>query len=338
MKAKKAAKIVKGFQHRKVEGEFLNPDTCRGRKDGRNAPDAWLASLQVIEADETNSKEQTRSTIRQTQAEANEHLALIEQSLIANKKTKEKLEEKGHLSPEQIAQSLYNSAVRDLILAILLAIIDLIAVIYIAKQIFGENTLIVVPMGILLTGSVILGIKALLGHLSPERKVLMRKAIIYTGLSLVLIGLVGLTLLRTTTFDIALSGEGAMNVGEVSLGNLLLMIGLGLGAPLVLGVIYEYEAEKLKTAMTSLHAYAEERELLKTKTEWQSLVERLQALDKSLDGVTEQIVKLRQNRYIRGFIRGIQKNPDAEKYIREISGRTGHDSFIPHRILATQHI
>lgn len=311
----RSVKHLEGFQHRTVNGELLNPDTCRGRKDGRKAPDAWSASLEAIEAGETKFKEDARSTVRQTQSEADAHLSHIEELLRQNREAQMQLQKENHLLPESVARAQYALATRDLFFAILLTLVDLIAVIFIARTIFGEHILIVAPIGILLTGGIVFGIKTLLEPLSNEKKMLVKRVVIYTGVSLVLTGLVGLVILRSTTFNVGLLGESAMDAKEVSIGNLLMLLGIGLGVPLIVGVLYEAESEKLRAAKIPLELYTEKTELLKVKAEWTALTQKLQEVDNKLDDVTESVIKLRRNRYIRGYMRGVQRNPDSKQYV-----------------------
>ena len=53
----------------------------------------------------------------------------------------------------------------------------------------------------------------------------------------------GFAMLRTVTFDAALTGASLINVEKITLGNLLFTLGLGLGVPLVLGVTFERKRE-----------------------------------------------------------------------------------------------
>ncbi len=318
---KKVSKGIEGFTHRTTSGEFLNPDVCRGRQDGKMAPDAWSASLYAIEAEEDKFRGDAHSAIKQTQADANIRLEHIDNLLQKNKKTQEHLKKEDRLLPEPVAEAQYSSAMLHLSIIVLLTLIDTAGVVYIAKQIFSGSALLFSSIGILLTSSIVFGVKALLEHLSPERRTFVGKLIMWTGIALIVGGLVGFAMLRTVTFDAALTGASLINVEKITLGNLLFTLGLGLGVPLVLGVTFEQESAKMKAAKISRELYIEEKLLLKAKTEWTALSRRLQEIDDKIDEITLNIIKLRQNRYVRGYVKGIRKDPDATRYIDSILKR-----------------
>lgn len=320
----KSAKGIEGFTHRVVRGEFFNPDVRRGKKDGKRAPDAWLFSVQAIEAEEHKLRDDARSTIKQKQAEAHAHLDHFGNRLQQNREAQEQLKNDHRMPPEMVAEARYSSAVRDLVIAAFLTLLDIAGVLYIAKMIFGGNILLVSPIGILMTAGVVFGVKTLLEHLSPEKRVIVGKILMYVGGALIAAGLLGLALLRAVTFDFALSGNETMNIQQISIGNLLLMLGLGIGLPLILGVFYESESEKMKEAKIALDLYREERSIQKAHTEWTAFSQRLLEMNDNFDTITANIILLRQNRYIRGFIKGVRKDPNAKQHIDEIlkRGRT----------------
>ncbi len=319
----KNVKRIEGLSHRAVSGDFLNADICRGRKDGKRAPDAWSAALQAIEADEQRLKNDARSAIRQKQGEADAHLEHIGNLLEQNKVMREALKNEGRLLTEPVAAAQYASAFRDITIVIFLTLLDAAGMVFIAKKIFGGNVLYYSPIGILLAAGVIFLIKSILEYLSPEERGTVGKIIRYLGGALILIGTTGFALLRSVTFDASLSGDGAINTTTISLGDLLMTIGIGIGLPLILGVLYEEESLKLKAAKIALNPYGEERELWRAKTEWTAHSKRLQEIDDHIDGITANTIKLRQSRYVRGYIKGVRKNPDAKHYIDAILKR-GH--------------
>lgn len=318
----KNVKRIEGISHRAVDGEFLNPDVCRGRKDGKRAPDAASAALQAIDAEETRIKDDARSAVRQTQGEATAKLEHIENLLQQNKRAQEALKGEGRLLAETVAAAQRKAASFELFLAGLLTFLDIAGVLYIAKKIFGGNVLLISPIGVLMTAGVVFGVKTLLDHLKPEKKILVGKAIMYLGVALIVVGLIGLAMLRTVTFDADLTGNGMINLDRMSLGNLLLMLGLGVGLPLILGVFYETESAKKKAAEIVLVLYREERDLLDLQNAWKAYSKKLEEIDGGLDGITANIIKLRQNRYIRGYIKGVRKNSDAKQYIDAVLGRS----------------
>ncbi len=318
---KKTLSRIKGFSHRSVAGEFRNPDVRRGRKDGKHAPDAWSASLYAIEAEENKFRDDAHSMIKQTQAEAKVRLEHIDNLLQKNKETQEHLKKEERLLPEAVAEVQYSAALFHLAIIFLLTLIDTVGVVYIARQIFSGSVLLFSSIGILLTSSVVFGVKALLEHLAPEKRPFFSRLIMWTGIAFIVSGLVGFAMLRTVTFDAALTGSSLINVDKISYGNLLFTIGLGLGVPFIFGVIFEQESSKMRPAKISRELYMEEKLLLKAKTEWTALTNRLQEIDDKIDAITTHIIKLRQKRYLRGYVKGIRKDPDAPRYIDSILKR-----------------
>ncbi len=318
LKPKKTLKRVEAFSRRKVARDSLNPDTRRGSRDGRKAPDAWSFSLQAIEAEESRAKQEARSTFRQAQHEAKTNLEHIDALLRQNREEQKKLTAEGGILPESVAAAQARSSVRNKFIALTLTFLDAFGVITILRFMFGGHTVFVVPLGILLVAGVVFGIKNLLGHLSPESRAFAAKLLMFSGITLVVTGLVGFALLRSETFNAALIGTDIANAKQISLGNLLFTLGIVLGVPLVIGVWYETENAKSETADISLRLYVPEKKLLKTKTEWLSLSKRVEELDAGLDGITADIIRLRHGRYVRGYINGVRTDQDAGNYINAI--------------------
>ncbi len=318
---------IEGLSYRKGSGEFLNHDVRRGCKDGRKAPDAWSFSLQAIEAEEVRFKDDFRSVIRQTQADASTNLSHKEYLLKQNNDAEEGLMEDHKMIAESVAQAQHSAAYRDLFIAGFLTCLDAFGLIIILKKIFGGNICLIVPLGILLISAVVFGIKTLLEYQNPEKRTTTGKILVYVGGALVVVGLIGVALLRSVTFNAALAGDGAINIGEISMGNLLFTVGIGIGLPLILGVWFESESSKMKCASIPLMLYAEERLLLKARTALLAKLKRLQEIDNSLDGITPNIIRLRQSRYARGYIKGVRKNQNARQYIEEIlkNSQDSHD-------------
>ncbi|MBF0560211.1 MAG: hypothetical protein HQL08_15685 [Nitrospirae bacterium] len=319
-------KKIEGLSHRKVAGEFFNTDVRRGSKDGRKAPDAWSFALKAIQAEEMGVRDDSRSIIRQTEAEASANIQYMDNLLKQNKEVQERLWREGSMIPESVAGTQYSTARRDLFFAGILTCLDALGLITILKKIFGGNILLIVPLGILLISAVVFGIKSLLEYQNPEKRKTTAKVLVYAGGGLVIVGLIGVALLRSVTFDAALAGDGAMNMGGMSVGNLLFTIGIGLGLPLVLGVWYETESSKIKASGSPLTLYAEERTLLKARTARQAELKRLQEVDDKLDDITLNIISLRQNRYVRGYVRGARKNQNARQHIDDILKYGQNDS------------
>jgi len=334
LKPKKTLKLVKAFSRRKVASDFLNPDTRRGNKDGKQAPDAWSFSLQAIEAEESRAKEEARSTFRQAQHESKTSLEHIDALLKQNREEQKKLNAEGGMLPESVAAAQRASSVRHKFIALILTFLDAFGVITILRFMFGGRTIFVVPLGILLVAGVVFGIKNLLGHLSPEGRAFAVKLLMFSGIALVVTGLVGFALLRSETFNATLIGTDIANAKQISLGNLLFTLGIVLGVPLVIGVWYETENAKKETADISLRLYVPEKRLLKTKTEWLSLSKRVEELDARLDNITADIIRLRHGRYVRGYINGVRTNQDAGNYINAIMKHS--EQVFPARVLMLQ--
>lgn len=315
---KKNLKNIEITTHRKVAGEFLNHDTCRGRKDGRRAPDAYPYSLQAVEAEEMKAKNEARSALQQTAADASSHLEHIDNLIAQNDKDFETLKAQGSMIPESAAAAQHSSASRNGFIALVLTFLDAVGIITILKFIFGGHTLLIVPLGLLLVAAVVFGIKNLLERLSPEKRAFAGKLLVISGCVLVLVGLMGFALLRSQTFNTTISSTDMIDMSQISMGNLLFTIGVGLGLPLVLGVWYESENTKREFAEIPLRFYTQEKQLKKAKAEWLSLLKQVQVLNDGLDDITGDIIRLRSGRYMQGYVSGVMKNKDAGNYIAAI--------------------
>ena len=112
-----------------------------------------------------------------------------------------------------------------------------------------------------------------------------------------------------------------MDFAQVSFGNILLMVGLTLGVPLICGVLYEDAKEKLTIAKNSLRLYRERSRLIDAENEWKVFFRNLKEFDAGLDAVTERAISFRRNNYIRGFHIGGARNPEALQHLKLMSSR-----------------
>lgn len=314
---KKRIKAMKSYQGRREHSHFLglfNKDYWRGRKDGRKAPTACEAALAGIKSDELKELNEVRNGVNQMKGEARTNIAHIEGLLDQNRQKTEAMEAQGELLPEGIAQSVYNTAVSEILLATVLMLCEIGALAGIAKATFGQGMLAALLVAILLSALVAIGVKLFLIMLPPERRTRVKWGVLGSGVVLLLAGLVGFVILRAQTFTGSLTGAG-VDFGQVSLGNLLLMTGITLGVPLICGFFYEDAQQKKHKAGNSLRLYRERDQLKETANEWRVVLQKFEEFDSRLDAVTEQVIASRSNRYIRGFHIGGARNPEAVRMI-----------------------
>ena len=312
---------LKSYQGKKEKSHFFglfHRDYWRGRRDGKRAPSAWQASLGTIQSEELRQKNEVRSGLNQMMGEAKTNLAHIDKLLGANEQKMDALREEDGLLAEGAAESVLSSARMEVVFASLLMICEMTGLAFIAKSTFGQGLIPALVIAVLLSSLVALGVKLLLGRVSPERKNQIKWMVLVLGLILTGVGLVGFVVLRAQTFDSGLMG-GNMNFNQVSLGNLLLMTGLTLGVPLICGVLYEDAHEKMNLAKNSLRLYREREEIGSVANDWNVIVSKLEELDAQLDAVTDQVIAFRRSKYIRGFHLGGVKNPEAAQHFKAIT-------------------
>lgn len=289
---------------------LFNMDFWRGKRDGKKSPLAGQTSVDLIQSEEQLNRNETRSAIHQNIGDRMSRLSHNELKQKDNQQQISDLEAVGGLIPEPVAQSLYSSAWRMMVLSVVLMIVEVCGLFSVAKSTFGNGFMSALAVAFLLSTSIAIGVHLILSKVSPERSSTLRMALIVTGCLLSVTGLVGFVLLRAETFTGSITG-GQMDFQQIGLGNMLLMAGLTLGVPLLAGSLFDDAMNKFHKSRNSLNLYGEKNRLLNEQGELNTRVKRLDEFDHKLDPICDRIIASRQGRYIRGFHRGASGNPDA---------------------------
>jgi hypothetical protein len=300
---------------------FGDPDFRWGRKDGRISPSAWRDSLGKIRDVELETKAEIRNAVAQGLRDASETLQRFPELREQNRQKREDLAADGGLMPEAVAATQLKTANFERAFAIFLLACEIGSLALVAKSTFGNGILGALVVAILLSSVIVSGTRMLLAKISPERRGRLRMGMLVTGCLLGATGLIGFVILRSQTFAISLTG-GNMDMGQLSIGNILLMAGITLGVPLVVGVLYDEAVEKRNMALNSLTLYRD-RNLIDTRdAEWKVAFGKLEEYDRHLDELTERAIGSRQGSYRRGFHRSAASNPEAAQHVKELVATT----------------
>ena len=300
---------------------FGDPDFRRGRKDGRISPSAWRDSLQAIRNDELQTKEEIRNILAQNISDAQDTLLRFPELREQNRQKSEALAAEGGLMPEAGALSQLKTANFERAFAIFLLICEIVSLALVAKSTFGNGILGALTVAILLSSIIAFATRMLLAKISPENKARLRIGMLVTGCLFGATGLIGFVILRAQTFAKDATG-GPVDFSQLNTGNMLLMAGITLGVPLVVGVLYDEAVEKRTMAMNSLKLYRDRNQIDSRESEWRVTLGKLQAYDAHLDELTERIIGSRQSSYRRGFHRSAAGNPDASPHMKELMATT----------------
>jgi len=295
----------------------ISKDYWRGRHDGKKAPTACEPALGAVEAAERRYREETRNGIRQAKEEANAVIGFYDDQLEGNKVKMETMQNDGTLVSEPVANAEYRAALRDTIIASLLMACEIVGLAEIGKGMFGQGFLSAVIIAVLISLTTAGLVKYFLSKTSDKRKKMVQITLAVTGGIILITGLIGFVVLRSETFTGGLTG-GNVNFDNIWWGNLLLVIGITLGVPCVAGAFYEDASEKLKLSKSSKDLYAEKQNLTVSRNAWDVQLKKLEEFDKQLDGVTDQEISFRKNRYVRGFHIGSRRDPEAIKEIQRV--------------------
>lgn len=294
---------------------LYNLDYWRGRKDGKKSPSAGVASVDLIQSEELLDRNETRSAIHQNIGERKSRLTHNEVMQKDNQQQMTALETSGGLISEPAAQSLYSSAWRMIMLSVLLMVVEVCGLFSVAKSTFGNGFMSALAVAFLLSTSIAIAVHLILSKVSPERSNTLRITLIVIGCLLAVTGLIGFVLLRAEAFTGSMTG-GQMDFHQIGLGNMLLMGGLTLGVPLLAGSLFDDAIGKLHKSRNSLQLYQEKNRLLKEKGAMECTIQRLEEFDRRLDAICDRIISSRQGRYIRGFHRGANGNPEAGSQLK----------------------
>lgn len=300
---------------------FGDPDFRRGRKDARISPSAWRDSLQAIRDDELQTKEEIRNILAQNIRDSQETLNRFPDLREQNRQKTEALATDGGLMPEAGALSQLKTANFERAFAIFLLICEIVSLSLVAKSTFGNGILGALTVAILLSSIIAFATRMLLAKISPENKARLRIGMLVTGCLLGGAGLVGFVILRAQTFAIGLNG-GSADFSQLNTGNMLLMAGITLGVPLIVGVLYDEAVEKRTMALNSLNLYRDRNLIDSRESEWRVALCKLEEYDAHLNDLTERIIGSRQSSYRRGFHRSAAGNPEAAPHMKELMAAT----------------
>ena len=140
---------------------------------------------------------------------------------------------------DTINQQPINTKLRYLILALIL-ISEIGCITLVANSTFSSGLLAAIFLACLFTGQIVILTHIALQNVPEKFKQLLLKAFMYSGAVLVLLGFVGACLIL---FPIARNDKDLLMVA-----NIVLMLGLTLGIPLVIATTYEDISLKRKLA------------------------------------------------------------------------------------------
>lgn len=304
-------------KHDKMVVGMFNRDYWRGRRDGKRSPAAGPCTLDMIQSEELQTRNEYRSGIYQNIAEGKSALEHMDCLQADNEHQQRILDEHGDLLPEPKANALYAASVKTIFLATILMLIEFGGLFKIAKMAFGSGFLNALAVAILLSAIIAIGVHLLLGKFTSETKRKLRIATILVGSLLGSTGLIGFVLLRAATFSGSITGA-ELNFDQFELGNMLLMLGLTLGVPMIVGTLFEEAIHNLRTAKCSLELYNQRNNVLEAKGEWLSANQTLEEFDAQLDVICDQVIDTRKGRYLRGFYRSAAKNEQAQPVLRTL--------------------
>ncbi len=293
-----------------VNNRTLKKDECKGKKLGKKEPDNGKSYLDRIKSEEMGNILKIKKISCDNPPNQND------KQKPPAEKTQNQNENIYSIEELQKYKGLRNSATYTIFFAFILIVIDLAVIVIILQQIY-HSLLEVIPIGILLNLVLIFAIKLILEKKEKqdnENVEKLKKYIFYSGFSLVLLGLIGLTVLRAIVFNYTIH-RMAINPTELNTANLLLTLGLGVGAPLIVGVLFESESEKLKNANIYLSSYYE---LLKNE----KINELYEKYKNSFIKTMHSNIENRINRFIHGYISGLYKGKgkqDFDHYRNEIN-------------------
>jgi hypothetical protein len=302
----------------------LSKDYWRGRKDGKKAPTACESALGAVEAAEMRYREETRNGLRQAQEEAKAVIAFYDDQINANAVKMGAMETARTLVPEPVANAEYRAALKDSVIASLLMVLEIIGLAEIGKGMFGQGFISALIIAFLISLTSALLVKYFLSNTPDVGKKTVKRILSAAGFIFLATGLVGFVILRSETFTGGLTG-GSFNFDHIWWGNLLLIIGITLGVPCVAGALYEDASEKLKLSKSSKDLYSERQNLTVSRNAWDVQLKKLEEFDKQLNGITDQEISFRKNRYVRGFHIGSRRNTEAVQEIRRVTA-TGNTS------------
>jgi hypothetical protein len=297
-----------------------DPDYRQGKRDARRSPAIWEDSLSAINQEEVLRRQEISNVLAQTIRDSRDTLDRFPDLYERNRCNTKELRESDELLPEAMTLTILRSGNAEMALSWFLLIVEIVGLSFVAKQSFGIGILGSLTMAFLITTCGALAMNKLLSNVSPGAKQKLKWIMPVAGGCLIALGLLGFVLLREVAFNATLM-DGAVDLQQLSVGNLLLMAGITLGVPLMVGILQEDAAEKRKKGMNSLQVY-QELKLLKTReAEWNTVYGRLEEYAAQLPELTQSKVQNRQLSYRKGFHRHAGKDPKAAACIQAMMAR-----------------
>lgn len=294
-----------------------DPDYKNGEKDAVVSPSIWSERLAGIEQEELLAKDKISNALEQKISEARQALDLFPALHEQNKQQIADVEARGELLPDVVARNMRSSARGTRIAANILLLIEMAGLYAVAKVTFGNGVLGAFCTAVLFVTIVAFLSKLSLSKASERAKPKLFWGFITVGGLLALTGMVGFAILRATTFNASLMG-GKVDFGQLSLGNALLMVGLTLGVPLIIGALHDDATDKHTKANNSMDLYDDRKELQECESAWKRSLGKLEEYEKKVDPITESIIKDRKSSYRQGFHRGSAGKPEAAPYLKEL--------------------
>ena len=292
-------------------------DYRNGKRDVRKSPSIWSESIHGMEKDEERKRDNIWNWLMQNIDAAKKTLDQFPVLREQNKQQIADVEAQGGLLPDVIAKNLRSSARSARILANILLLVEIFGLFAVAKVTFGSGLVGPFCTAVLFVAIIAILTKLSLSKASETFKPKLFWGFIIFGGLLAFTGMVGFAILRASTFNASLMG-GSVNFGQVSLGNALLMLGLTLGVPLIIGALHDDATDKHTKANNSMDLYDDRKELDECESAWKRTLGKLEEYEKKVDELTNSIIRDRQCSYRQGFHRGAAGKPDAAPFLKEL--------------------
>ena len=294
-----------------------DPDFKDGSNDAVKSPSIWKERLEGIEQEELLAKDKIRNMLDQNISSARSTLDLFPQLHDQNKAQIDVMAAQGGMLPEVEAKNLKSSARWTRMFANFLLVVEVCSLFAVAKTTFGNGLIGPLTLAILFVAIIAVLTGLALGKASDKYKGWIFWTFIAVGMLLAITGMVGFAILRASTFNASLMG-GTINYGQVSLGNALLMIGLTLGVPLIIGALHHDASVKKTKADNSMDLYDDRKELQECESAWKRTLGKLEQYEKKVDQITDGIIKDRKSSYRQGFHSGAAGKPEAAPFLKEL--------------------
>jgi hypothetical protein len=292
-------------------------DYREGKRDARRSPSNWNEALHGVRTDEERKRDNISSTLNQAIEDSRKVLVQYPALHDQNKQQIEEMKARGGLLPEVEAKNLRSSAKMARWVANILLVVEIIGLFTVAKATFGAGVVGPFCTAVLFVALIAILTKLALSRASGRLKDVLFWGCIVVGGLLAFSGLIGFAILRATTFNANLMG-GVINYSQLSMGNALLMVGLTLGIPLIIGALHDDATEKHTKANNSMNLYDDRTELQVSESAWQRTLSMLEEYEKKVDPITESIIRDRKSSYRQGFHRGAAGKPEAAPYLKEL--------------------